>query len=265
MGDFARFCSRVLAFLYFAIVHVPYRQQYPGNRELIRYAALTDPPHMGIGSNEFGANPVSQQIDWALLAFQLGVVCAATVASIALLLLVGRRSAAPAGFTGKHEKGTRGSGVGRYLGVHIRGGWAWVSSSFPGVSSGVLVVLYLAGLWLFFTSEGSGGPRFSRIQYEIGALTLWYEFEFAAGELHGFEKDYEHRFRSQFNVLSPAWLVAATAFAALCLYHRLRLRRAGKIGRWERPQTHAILWLALAAIGMLLGPVAMAMHFASQG
>ena len=254
----------VMAFLYFAIMHVPYKQTYPGNREWTRYASLTNPPNMSIGANGMDGDPISQQINWTLLAFQLGIVCAATVASILLLSFVGRRSAVPVGSLRQHEKSTRSGGSEPSLVAQVRGGWERLSDRFPRAVSTVLLVIYVASMLLFYASHGSSGPGFSRIQYEIGAFMPWYEFEFAAGKQHGFEHDYEHRFHSRFNFLSPVWFVAASAFCALYQYHGMRLRRGHKTGRWDRPSTHAVIWLVLAAIGMLLGHVMMASHLATQ-
>ena len=163
----------------------------------------------------------------------------------------------------EHKDGSRIMGAGLDAAKYMVGNAKWLSDSFPGTCRALLIVLYITGTFMFFSSNGSGGPRFSRVQYEIGSPMPWYEFEFAAGQQHGFDKLNEHRFRSQFYFLSPAWFSAAMSFAALCLYNRQRLARGESVSCWDRPRTHIVIWLILAAILTSLGPLAMHIHLTS--
>lgn len=70
------------AALWFSLYHVPWLQTYPEGQTSLMHRPLDDPPHMGIGSDEFGANPIAQSIDFRLVYYRLGLIgiCTAVLA-----------------------------------------------------------------------------------------------------------------------------------------------------------------------------------------
>ena len=244
----------VLAFLFFAIVHVPYKQQYPGNRELTRYAYLTDPPHMGFGSNELdGAAPISQQIDWTLLAFQLGIVCAATIACITLLSLLARRSATPASLTQEHEKVTPHSST-------IRRAWddwwaqrdRWVT----GAVQTVLMVLFILCEIMFFTfrtSQEAGperdGATTKTTTVEYGTPEPWFHFV-----VNPNERTY-HAFRVNFFASSVGIALLGFAFyAVVWQIEKAKLPADRQLKWWNGSPTLVLcVWSAMVIFAVLWG------------
>jgi serine/threonine protein kinase len=123
----------------------------------------------------------------------------------------------------------------------------------PTLARPLLIAAYVLAFLMFFSTRGSGGPGFTRIEYSIGFPFRWYEFEMERN-VGG---------HTQVNLWSPAWLIAAGAFGLLQLALQLRPRHVA-LSVWELPRSHALMWFVVALAGVVWGHVAVALSAEPQ-
>jgi predicted Ser/Thr protein kinase len=122
--------------------------------------------------------------------------------------------------------------------------WSQRDRTFTAVAKTILLVLYVIGLWTFFSSEGSG--RAEAFRHTIGQPSPWFVVE----------KD-SAGFRWHITLNSWAWLVALATFGCYYAWYRIRLTEQTRIGRFETPPAQVVFWgvIAFFAIALAMSPL----------
>jgi len=122
--------------------------------------------------------------------------------------------------------------------------WSQRDRTFTTIAKIVLLVLYVIGLWTFFSSQGGG--RAEAFRHTIGQPSPWFVVEKDSGG-----------FRWHITLNSWAWLVAFAAFGCYYAWYRIRLTEGTKIGRFETPPAQIVFWgvIAVFAIALAMSPL----------
>ena len=122
--------------------------------------------------------------------------------------------------------------------------WSQRDRTFTTIAKIVLLVLYVIGLWTFFSSQGGG--RAEAFRHTIGQPSPWFVVEKDSGG-----------FRWHITLNSWAWLVAFAAFGCYYAWYRIRLTEGTKIGRFETPPAQIAFWgvIAVFAIALAMSPL----------